>query len=137
MALDLPREASKSGLDEDHRFRLTIKLIEAGVTIARYLAWVAAVVVAGYYIRDIVRDLAGKQTDASLVVKMMLGLSADRWIAYAVGGVGTAFGLNERRLKRRDIKRLSRRTNDLESRLDRNRTSSELLPDGRTREDDR
>jgi hypothetical protein len=68
---------------------------------------------------------------------MMLGLSADRWIAYAVGGVGTAFGLNERRLKRRDIKRLSRRTNDLESRLDRNRTSSELLPDGRTREDDR
>ena len=83
------------------------------------------------------RDLARKQTDASLVVKMMLGLSADRWIAYAVGVAGTAFGLKERRLKRRDIKRLSRRTNDLESRLDPNRTSSELLPDGRTREDDR
>jgi hypothetical protein len=98
---------------------------------------VAVAVVAGYYIRDIVRDLARKQTDASLVVKMMLGLSADRWIAYAVGVAGTAFGLKERRLKRRDIKRLSRRTNDLESRLDPNRTSSELLPDGRTREDDR
>jgi hypothetical protein len=123
-------------LDEDHR--LTIKLIESGGDNRplSYLAWVAVAVVAGYYISDIVRDLARKQTDASLVVKMMLGLSADRWIAYAVGVAGTAFGLKER-LKRRDIKRLSRRTNDLESRLDPNRTSSELLPDGRTREDDR
>jgi hypothetical protein len=133
----LPREVLKFSLDEEHRFRVTIKLIESCVTVAGYLAWVAAVAVAGYYIRDIVRDLAGKQTDASLVVKMMLGLSADRWIAYAVGAAGTAFGWNERRLKRRDIKRLSRRTTDLESRLDPDRTSSELLPDGRTREDDR
>lgn len=135
--MDCRGKASKSSLDQEHRFRIALKLIESGVSVARYAAWVAAVAIAGYYIRDILHDLAGKQTDASFVVKMILGLSADRWIAYAVGAAGTAFGWNERRLKRRDIKRLSQRTTDLEMRLDPERTSSELLPDGRTREDDR
>jgi hypothetical protein len=133
----LPQEAADSVLDEEHRFRITLKLIESGVTVARYCAFVAIVAFGGYYIRGIVHDLAGKQTDASFVVKMILSLSADRWIAYAVGAAGAAFGWNERRLKRRDIRRLSRRTTELEKRLDQDRTSSELLPDGRTREDDK
>lgn len=130
-------KASKSSLDKEHRFRIALKSIKSAVTVARYAAWVAAVAIAGHYISDVVRDLAGKQTDASFILKMILGLSADRWIAYAVGAAGAAFGWNERRLKRRDIKRLSHRTMDLEKRLDPERTSSELLPDGRTREDDR
>jgi hypothetical protein len=64
-------------------------------------------------------------------------MQADRWIAYVVVGSFGAYGWNERRLRRRDIERLTRHTEDLENRIDPKRTSSRLLPDGTTRWEDR
>jgi hypothetical protein len=110
---------------------------DALAPIPKYVAWVAGIWIAGHYIVQAITALSGHQTDASFVVKILLNLQADRWIAYIVGGGGVVYGWNERRLKRKDIERLSRHTEELEKRLDPKRTSSNLLPDGRTRREDK
>ncbi len=124
-------------MNQEQKFRLTMRVVDALAPIPKYVAWVAAIWVSGHYIVQAITALSGHQTDASFVVKILLNLQADRWIAYIVGGGGVAYGWNERRLKRKDIKRLSRHTEELERRLDPKRTSSNLLPDGRTRREDK
>jgi hypothetical protein len=98
---------------------------------------VAGIGVAGHYIVEAITVLAGHQTDVSFVLKILLNLQADRWMAYMAAASLGAFGWNERRLRRRDIERLTRHTEDLENRIDPKRTSSRLLPDGTTRWEDR
>ena len=95
------------------------------------MVWVA------YYLKDALIAFAGKHTDANLVFSVLANLQADRWFAYLFGIVGGGYGLAERSLKRRTIRRLTARTAELELRLDPNRTTSQLTPRGTTRREDR
>lgn len=95
------------------------------------------IAIAGHYILGTANVLAGRQTDASFVVQLLVNVQADRWIAYILAGCSVGYGLNERRLRRNDIKRLTNQTSELESRINPTRTSSGLLPDGTTRGEDR
>ena len=124
-------------MDQEHKSRIILHSIEAGLTFSRYVAWLAGIWVAGHFLVEAIGLLAGRQTDASFVLKLIWNLSADRWIAYLVGVLGASFGLNERRLKRRNIERLTKAKTELEERLDKNRTSSGLNPDGSTRDEDK
>ena len=123
-------------MNQEQKFRLAMRVVDALAPVPKYAAWVAAIWIAGHYIVQVITVLSGHQTDASFVVNILLNLQADRWIAYIVGGGGVAYGWNERRLKRQSIDRLSRHTEELEKRLDPKRTSSKLLRDGTTRRED-
>jgi hypothetical protein len=112
-------------------------VIDALTPVPKYVAVVPGFGVAGHHIVQAITVLAGPHTDVSFVVKILLNLQADRWIAYILAGGFGAYGWNERRLRRKDIERLTRHTGELEKRIDPNRTSSQLLPDGRTRWEDK
>jgi hypothetical protein len=124
-------------LDQEQKFHLTTKVIDALAPVPKYAAVVIGIWIAGHYIVEAISLLAGQRTDVSLAVKILMNLQADRWMAYLVADGAGAYGWNERRLRRKDIERLTRHTEELEKRIDPNRTSSRLLPDGRTRWEDR
>jgi hypothetical protein len=80
---------------------------------------------------------AGRDTAATFSLSVITKLQADRWFAYLFGAGGVGYGLVERRLRRRNIKRLTKHTEELEKRIDPERTSSGLTPEGKTRPEDR
>jgi hypothetical protein len=83
---------------------------------------------------------AGKTTLAKLGILIVTDLKANTVFSHLVMGVlgfgGAGYGLRERAQKRKEIKRLGNRVVELEKRLDRNRTSSGLTIDGRSRPED-
>jgi hypothetical protein len=107
------------------------------VSLGKAAIWgMVAVLVAGY-IRDAFVAFAGHETDARLSFSLVTKLGADRWFAFLFGGGGVAYGLHQGHMKRRAIRRLSGRAADLERAMDRKRSSSNLLPDGSTRPEDK
>lgn len=124
-------------MDDDRRFRLISQAINGLIGIAGTIVVAGCVVWVAYYVRDVLVAFAGKHTDASLAFRFLANLQADRWFAYLFGVFGAGYGIAERRLKRRTIRRLTARTEELELRLDPNRTSSGLTPQGTTQEADR
>jgi hypothetical protein len=76
--------------------------------------------------------LAGKTTLAEIGVKVLGNLTVSRAIISLLAGSGWAYGLGQRRLRRRNIERLGTAKNELERRLDKKRTSSNLTSKGTT-----
>lgn len=124
-------------MNESQRFRLYSRLIGAAVPLIRLIIIGGIVVIAMAYFRDIMVAFAGTKTEASVVIKFLLSMSADRWIAYIFGGGGIAYGVHQRRLRRRNIKRLTGKKTELERRMDPGRSSSGLTETGKTRPEDR
>jgi hypothetical protein len=124
-------------LNEDRLFRLISRGIDGLVTLGRTGFVVLAVIVLGRYARDVLVAFAGKETAANLALSLIVNLQADRWFAYLVGGLGVGYGAVERHLRRRNIRRLTAHTAELEKRLHAARTSSGLTPEGKTRREDR
>jgi hypothetical protein len=124
-------------LNEDRRFRLISRGIDGFVALGRTGLVVAAVILLGRYARDVLIAFAGKETAANLAFRLIVNLQADRWFAYLVGLAGVGYGAVERQLRRRNIRRLTAHTAELEKRLHATRTSSGLTPEGKTRREDR
>jgi hypothetical protein len=124
-------------LNEDRRYRLISRGIDGFVTLTRAAFLAVAVVLVARYGRDVLVAFAGQQTSANLAFELLVNLQADRWLAYLVGVAGVSYGASERHLRRRNIKRLTERTEELEKRLHPGRTSSGLTPEGKTRREDR
>jgi hypothetical protein len=124
-------------LTEDRRFRLISRGIDGLVALGR-TGFVALIVLGlGWYARDVLVAFAGKETAANLALSLLVNLKADRWVAYLVGALGVGYGAVERHVRRRNIKRLTAHTEELEKRLHPRRTSSGLTPKGKTRREDR
>ena len=99
-------------------------------------AWLGA----AYCLVLIARAFAGHATTAKVVVALAvrayahLGTAKFAWLITS-GSIG--YALLERRERRRKTEKLSQRNRELELRLDPTRSSSGLLPNGDTREDDK
>ena len=99
-------------------------------------AWLGA----AYCLVLIARAFAGQATTAKIVVALAvrayahLGTAKFAWLITS-GSIGYAW--LERRERRRKTAKLSQRNRELELRLDRTRSSSGLLPNGDTPEDDK
>lgn len=102
-------------------------------TFGRCAAWVAV----AYYMAQMVGHLAGKETIAKFAADIIVKLSADRWIAYIIGGGGMVYGLRQGHLRKKTTKRLTDRVREFEKLIDPNRTSSGMPPDGQTRKEDK
>jgi hypothetical protein len=124
-------------LNEDRRFRLISRGTDGVVTLGRTGFVALAVIGLGRYARDVLVAFAGKETAANLVLSLIVNLQADRWFAYLIGSLGVGYGAVERHLRRRNIRRLTAHTAELEKRLHPARTSSGLTPEGKTRREDR
>ncbi len=124
-------------MDEKHRVELFSKGIEAGVTVTQTVLGTIALVMVAFFVEKVLISFAGKTTNADLSFQVLAKLQADRWFAYLFGGLGLGYGYAERKLRQRNIKRLSEMNVELEKRLDPGRSSSGLTPTGTTQRKDR
>jgi hypothetical protein len=100
---------------------VVITLINGGV-----IGWVAYM---GYLI---VLALAGQQTKAAIGIRILANVRLSAALGWGVGAGGAGYGLLQRRLKGRDVARLSGRIHELEMEKDPGRTSSRLTKQGTT-----
>lgn len=84
--------------------------------------------------------LAGKNTLAAFGLYLVADLKVNTVVSHlamaAFGIGGTSYGYAQRRLKQKNIERMSRKNEALEQKLDPNRTSSRLTKKGLTRPED-
>ena len=101
------------------------------------LVWIA------YFASESVGYLAGSQTEARFEATVSVAVQYLRsgtgelvLLCLVLAATGIAYGVVQKRLRRRAVSHLTSRVRELEMRLDPNRTSSELTLDGRTNPDD-
>ena len=99
------------------------------------LKW-GAIVLLGRYAYLSIAALAGQTTLADIAIRFLGNLTVSNSIAYILASGGLAYGVGQRQLRRRHIKRNVSSKNDLEKLLDVKRTSSELTDTGMTRPGD-
>lgn len=87
-----------------------------------------------------VRQLAGRQTTADLVFRVIADLKANRSMSLVLSWVltgGTAFwAYGERRLRKRHVKRVAAESSELQVLIDPKRRSSNLTKRGETASED-
>jgi len=94
--------------------------------------------IVGDTVARVFEALAGKETAASFFVQWTTGTvsGATFSVSIVLTGVGAGWALYERTWRFRKVKALSKRIIELETKIDPMRSSSKLLPDGRTNPDD-
>jgi hypothetical protein len=129
--------ASKARLSTDQRFRLISQGIDGFVAIVRTVIWAGLGAFSVYFAHAVLIEYAGKSTLADLAFRLVVDLRLDVALAYMFGAGGVGYALYERRLRRRNIARLTARNQELELRIDPERSSSGLTPRGTTHPKDR
>lgn len=86
-----------------------------------------------YQARLAVDALAGTETNVHVAMEWIAKISIP---PYLFGGAAILYGLRERGQKREKTRILGQRIKELEMSIDKNRTSSGLLSDGRTNPSD-
>ncbi len=116
---------------EDRRPFNVAVVEEVGRTVRWLIAFGAAIVIF-HYLTEIMGSLAGKTTTANVVLNMLGSLNFSSSLAW-VGTLGAvSYGAGQKRLRKRAVNNLHEHIRNLETRLDPNRTSSELAPTGET-----
>lgn len=105
------------------RWNMTIRW--AGICVLAFCAWKS------------VQALAGKETLAKIFVQVFANATFSQVVTSTLGGSGVVYGLYQRRIARKVVKRYGSRLANLESAIDPERTSSNLDPSGTTRLEDR
>jgi hypothetical protein len=82
------------------------------------------------------RVLAGKYTFAQIGVKFLADFKISDAVYIALSGGSIIYGLEQRRLRRKSIERITPRNKELELKIDARRSSSGLSPRGTSRPED-
>ncbi|MEW6351245.1 MAG: hypothetical protein AB1646_19490 [Thermodesulfobacteriota bacterium] len=123
-------------LTPEQRLMGRLHLIDALASIVnRLIPWAALVFIA-HWIYLAILALAGQKTIADIGISFLGSVTVSEALAVVLGGGGIAYGLKQRKLRRDTIERLQARIQDLERRLDPNRTSSSLTRRGTTNPED-
>lgn len=131
MATDLQRRKLEL------KYQLRFRLIEAISKALDQLIPGAVILTIVYFgIYRTAHELAGRETFATLGISLLADVKPDEIIAYAAAIVGWIFGVNAQRLRRNTTERLTIRIQELEQRIDPNRTTSGLTPRGQTPPED-
>lgn len=120
------------------------------VTIAKYATWANAITViftnaikygsfvgVSYFLYLSVVALAGKTTMANVVLNLLTQAKIDQKVSWGVTLLAVAYGIGQRRLRKRKVAELAGRVIMLETSIDPRRTSSHILPSGQTRREDK
>lgn len=81
-------------------------------------------------------ELAGKETQASIVVQLLSSTTVSVGLGWTVGAGGIAYGVAQNKLRKSTVSRLHTRLKDLELQFDGKRSSSNLTKDGQTNPED-
>lgn len=107
--------------------------------VVRLSKWLPITVIS-YFGYLSIAALAGKSTLAAFGLYLVADLKVNTVLSHlamaAFGLGGTSYGYAQRKLKQRNIERMSRKNEELEQRLDPNRSSSRLTKKGLTRPED-
>lgn len=109
----------------EYLFKLASLAIKGAV--ACFIAW---------RIELAIGHLAGGETSVSVIVNWAVGKGALPTLGGLFGAGGIVYGARERKEKKRKTAAMARRIKELEHRLDPNRTSCGLTPEGDTHPDD-
>lgn len=90
-----------------------------------------------YWLFDALKTFAGSETNANILIKLILEMKADKWIAYIFGGGCLIYGGIRNHQLKQTRKRHSEHIRALETRIDPKRQRSRLNEYGETHEDDR
>jgi hypothetical protein len=126
--------ASRSVDSDDRVSLLRIAAVENIVITA--IRYGSLIVCAGFVYLSIAA-LAGKITLAKVGVQFLGNLTVSNSIMSILTGGSILYGVGQRQLRRRAIKRLAKEKNDLERLLDSRRSSSGLTETGTTRPEDK
>lgn len=122
---------------DDHRARHISQLIDVvGSIVHRLIPW-GGLVLVSYFWTSAITTLAGKHTIADIGIRMLADVKISEAVAYILGLGGIGYGIGQRKIRRDTIEREHRRVQELERRLDPNRTSSMLTLRGTTRPEDK
>jgi hypothetical protein len=100
------------------------------------IPWIAAVLLARYAYMSI-DALAGQKTTADIGIKFLGDLKVSQSLFYLFGAGGIAYGLNQRKLRKKTIEHISERVQRHEREIDPKRSSSKLTKRGETRPEDK
>jgi hypothetical protein len=116
---------------------LSFKRIDAISDVVRQaIKWGVLLGIARYGYLSIAA-LAGHQTLADIVVKLLANIKLSNGICYVVTGGSLIYGIGQRQLRRRNIRRIAHDKNEAERLIDPKRTSSNLTEKGTTRPGDK
>lgn len=121
---------------QDLEFRRTALFTGAFVSVFNNLVKWAGLCGLGFISYLAIKEMAGQETMANIVVNFMTDIKVNQWLAYIVGGCGAGYGVAQRRTKNSTIARLSGRKEKLEQMIDPGRKSSKLTARGETRPED-
>ena len=138
----MPDDAGKDEVEQIKKELENLRHSQKGSNFIAFISlaipWGSLVAIA-YFLNQTIASLAGKATAADINIGLSADIAAhaDKWIAYTFGGGAVAYGLTERKLRRKKVAYLTDRNAKLEKIIDPNRDSSNLLPTGETRREDR
>jgi hypothetical protein len=124
----MPEKPTRTILDAQVSFKRW-ETLESIVT--ALIKWASLFGIAWLF-RDGIGMLAGKMTFADIAVRVIGNVKVSWGITVFLIGSGWVYGLGERALRRKHIKRTTAKQAELERLLDEHRTSSELTPTGTT-----
>ena len=115
-------------LEHSRKFK-TLDII--GNIVTQTIKWGSVVLIARYGYLSIA-SLAGQKTLADIVVRFLGNIKVSDGIAYLLGAGGVIYGIGERQLRRRNIRRIAKDKNNLERIVHPGRTSSKITESGTT-----
>jgi hypothetical protein len=128
--------ASNRELDHQYRMRRLQLILQVWNGLVGLVA--VAIICASIYLS--IRELVGRATFADLRFRVWADLKANRWLAlcvpWGVATVSTGWGIGERYLRKRHIKRVSSEASEMQKKIDPNRRSSSLSRKGETSPED-
>lgn len=128
---------SAGNMTNDQKFKLWLAALNGVFPLLKTTAKYGFSAYMLYCVWQMVEAVAGQETTANVIVRLIGELEIDRWVAYILAGVGIIYGLRQKHLRERSIERLTTYPEQLEKRLDPNRSSSNLTAKGKTRPEDK
>lgn len=128
----MPKDKQNRGTTE----KLALLKIDALTRVVLQIIRTAGYCFIAYMSYRVVEVAAGKKTIAELTMNLLANVTVNKWAAYALGALGFGYGLYERRVRQKAIKRFAPLIKEREKKLDPKRSSSGLTEDGKTRKDD-
>lgn len=112
-------------------------MIDNGAGLLNHIFKYGTWVVIAYFAEQVLMSFAGKDTHANIGLSVLAEFDKFRVIPWVVAVLCVIYASRERKERLRKTEKLSSRIKDLETRLNPDRSSSNLAPTGETHERDK
>ncbi|MCZ4315143.1 hypothetical protein O4H66_17185 [Comamonadaceae bacterium G21597-S1] len=116
---------------------IAVKAIEQVGLSVRWLIAAGAIALVSHDLQVVVRALAGKTTDANIMLSFLSSVDVNIWLAWGLAASGIVYGKYQRDLRRKVIADTHDHVVTLERQIERRRTSSQLTKLGDTNPGDK